>query len=246
VPAPEKLIIDTPEQIALEYPLASAGSRFLALGLDTLIQLAVVLFLVLIAVAGQYASARMFQGLSTWILAILVIALFLLYYGYFAIFESVWSGQTPGKRAVGIRVIVASGRPLGAFDAILRNLLRIVDQIPGMYAVGLLSIFLTSRNQRLGDLAAGTVVVHDRPIGQPGRPEAAQSTVRYGAARLTAEEIALIDAFLERRVALDPEVRLAAARRILDRLGRRLGLTARTSADEERVLEEIVREYRTR
>jgi uncharacterized RDD family membrane protein YckC len=246
VPAPEKLIIDTPEQIALEYPLASAGSRFLALGLDTLVQLTAVLFLVLIAVAGRYFSARALQGLSTWILAMLVLALFVLYYGYFAIFESVWSGQTPGKRAIGIRVIVASGRPLGPFDAILRNLLRIVDQLPGMYAVGLLSIFLTSRNQRLGDLAAGTVVVHDRPIAQPRKPDAAQGTVRYGAARLTAEEITLIDAFLERRAALEPEVRLAAARRILDRLGRRLGLPAKATADEERVLEEIVREYRTR
>ena len=97
-------------------------------------------------------------------LALLILAAFVLYYGYFAVFETMWSGQTPGKRAIGIRVIAASGRPLGAVDAILRNLLRIVDQMPGMYAVGLLAIFLTSRNQRLGDLAAGTVVVHDRPI----------------------------------------------------------------------------------
>jgi uncharacterized RDD family membrane protein YckC len=245
VSAPEKLIIDTPEQIALEYPLASAGSRFLALGIDTLLQLAAFTLLGGLAVAAVLLGA-VINGVATWVLAILIVAAFILYYGYFAIFESLWSGQTPGKRAIGIRVIVASGRPLGPFDAILRNLLRIVDQMPGMYAVGLLSIFLTSRNQRLGDLAAGTVVVHDRPIELPEMPDAARGTVRYGADRLTAEEVALVEAFLQRRHALDPEVRLRTARRVVERVERRLSLSLGPSEDEERVLEEIVREYRNR
>ena len=244
--APEKLIIDTPEQIALEYPLASAGSRFLALGLDTLVQLGAFAALGLIVVAGLYLGGALFARLANWVLALLILAAFVLYYGYFAIFEAVWSGQTPGKRAVGIRVIVASGRPLGAVDAILRNLLRIVDQMPGMYAVGLLSIFLTSRNQRLGDLAAGTVVVHDRPIERPDMPDGARGTVRYGASRLTPEEVALVSAFLQRRRALEPEIRLATARRVFERVAGRLDLTLGPSQDEERVLEEIVREYRTR
>jgi uncharacterized RDD family membrane protein YckC len=246
VSAPEKLIIDTPEQIALEYPLASAGSRFLALGIDTLLQLAAFACLGLIALAGLYFAARVFEGIATWLLALVLVSAFVLYYGYFAIFEWWWSGQTPGKRAVGIRVIVQSGRPLGPFDAILRNLLRIVDQMPGMYAVGLLSIFLTARNQRLGDLAAGTVVVHDRPIERPEMPDAPRGTVRYGAERLTAEEVALVEAFLGRRHALDPEVRLSTARRVVDRVARRLSLSVGSSEDEERVLEEVVREYRTR
>jgi uncharacterized RDD family membrane protein YckC len=246
VSAPEKLIIDTPEQIALEYPLASAGSRFLALGIDTLLQLAAFTLLGLIAVATMYFGAVLFKGIATWLLALLLVAAFVLYYGYFAIFESLWSGQTPGKRAIGIRVIVASGRPLGPFDAILRNFLRIVDQMPGMYAVGLLSIFLTARNQRLGDLAAGTVVVHDRPVERPEMPDAARGTVRYGADRLTAEEVALVEAFLQRRHALEPEVRLTTARRIVERVARRLSLSLGSSEDEERVLEEVVREYRAR
>jgi uncharacterized RDD family membrane protein YckC len=251
VSAPEKLIIDTPEQIALEYSLASAGSRFLALGIDTLLQLVAFAFLGLIAVSGVYLGTRVFAGIATWLLALLLVAAFLLYYGYFAMFEALWSGQTPGKRAIGIRVIVASGRPLGPFDAILRNLLRIVDQMPGMYAVGLLSIFLTQRNQRLGDLAAGTVVVHDRAIERPAMPDAVRAPVRYGAHRLTPEEVALVETFLQRRHALEPDVRLATARRIVERVVRRLSLSMGSSAmdpsiDEERLLEEIVREYRTR
>ena len=89
---------------------------------------------------------------------------FLLYYGYFAAFEALWGGQTPGKRAVGLRVISVTGQPITTFDALLRNLLRIVDQMPGIYAVGVLSIFFTSRNQRLGDLVAGTVVVQEQGL----------------------------------------------------------------------------------
>jgi uncharacterized RDD family membrane protein YckC len=246
VSAPEKLIIDTPEQIALEYPLASAGSRFLALVIDTLVQLAAFAILGTFALASIALSSRVSRSATPWLLAVVLVAGFVLYYGYFAIFESLWSGQTPGKRTIGIRVVVASGRPLGPFEAILRNLLRIVDQMPGMYAVGLLSIFLTSRNQRLGDLAAGTVVVHDRPVEPPGMPEGGGATVRYGANRLTAEEIAVAEAFLQRRHALDSEVRLETARRIIGRVQRRLGLPLDGSVDEERVLEEIVREYRTR
>ena len=244
--APEKLIIDTPEQIALEYPLASAGSRFLALGLDTLVQLGAFATLGLLVAGGLYLGGALFARLATWMLALLVLAAFVLYYGYFAIFETVWSGQTPGKRAIGIRVIADSGRPLGVVDAILRNLLRIVDQMPGMYAVGLLAIFLTSRNQRLGDLAAGTVVVYDRPIERPDMPDRARGAVRYDAGRLTPEEIALVSAFLRRRRALEPEIRLATARRVFARVAGRLELTLGPSDDEERVLEEIVREYRTR
>jgi hypothetical protein len=115
-----------------------------------------------------------------------------------------------------------------------------------MYAVGLVSIFLTSRNQRLGDLAAATVVVHDRPVVRPERTDTARATVRYGAHKLTSGELDLIEVFLERRHALEPEVRLATVRRITGRVEQRLGLSLGSAADEERVLEEIVREYRTR
>ncbi|HSC29631.1 MAG TPA: RDD family protein [Vicinamibacterales bacterium] len=247
MPAPEKLTIDTPEQIALEFPLASAGSRFLALGIDTLIQAGAFLLLLILALTATFLGAAFFSGITTWGFAVLVLAGFLVYYGYFAAFEGLWNGQTPGKRAIGLRVISASGGPLDTFGAILRNLLRIVDQLPGIYAVGVLSVFFTARNQRLGDLAANTVVVHERPVE---RPEAAQARAgggaRYGASRLTPQEITLMETFLQRRHALDSYLRLSTARQIVARMRQRLDLPGEAGVDEERFLEDLVAEYRRR
>lgn len=250
MPAPEKLIIDTPEQIALEFPLAGAGSRFLAVAIDTLLLTAGLLLLGLLAlgaaVVATVVGATLGEAVATWGIAVLLLVAFVLYYGYFAIFEALWSGQTPGKRAIGIRVIGASGRPISPFDAILRNLLRIVDQMPGIYAVGVLSIFFTARNQRLGDLAAGTVVVHEQRIERPDIPEPASARTRHGAARLTQDEITLVETFLQRRHGLDPYLRLTTARQVLERVGQRLDLPADSAEDEERLLEEIAREFRGR
>jgi uncharacterized RDD family membrane protein YckC len=246
VPAPEKLTIDTPEQIALEFPLASAGSRFLALSIDSVLQAAAFALLVLAALLATYFRMTLSNAIGTWTMAVVLLGAFLLYYGYFAFFEAIWNGQTPGKRLIGIRAIAESGRPLGPADAILRNLLRIVDQIPGIYVVGLLSIFFTERNQRLGDLAAGTVVVHDRRVHRPDAPDQRRPSVRYGAARLTPEEIALAEAFLRRRAALDSYVRLTTGRQVLDRLRPKLDIPPDRTHDEERLLEEIVAEFRSR
>jgi uncharacterized RDD family membrane protein YckC len=243
VTAPEKLIIDTPEQIALEFPLASAGSRFLALAIDTAIELAGLFVLGAVAVVATILGTAFGRTVEVWGMAIVVFLGFVIYYGYFAIFEALWHGQTPGKRAVGIRVIAASGRPLSALDAVLRNLLRIVDQLPGIYAVGLVSVFFTERNQRLGDLAAGTVVVYERGVERPHVPTAGAAT-RHGAARLTSAEIALIETFLQRRDGLDPYLKLNTARQIVARLRHRLDIPADARLDEEKLLEELVAEYR--
>ena len=93
-----------------------------------------------------------------------------MYWGYFAFFEAVWRGQTPGKRYVGIRVIKESGRPIDAFEAIGRNLMRGIDGLPGFYGVGLVCMMLNQQHRRLGDFVAGTVVVHENRADevQPG------------------------------------------------------------------------------
>lgn len=249
MPALEKLSIDTPEQVALEFSLATVGSRFLALAIDTLIQVAcaAVLFagVGLAALAAQVSAG----GPSPWLAAVVVIGLFLIYYAYFAIFESVWNGQTPGKRAIGLRVIHMSGRPVGVFEAILRNIVRIADQFPGIYAIGIVSMFLTERSQRLGDLAAGTVVVHEQ-AGSRGRefvPEAATpgvATTHHGASKLTPAELSVLELFLRRRGQLDGDVRVRAAARVADRMRERLGITA--TVENERLLEELVAEHKAR
>jgi uncharacterized RDD family membrane protein YckC len=244
--ASEKLTIDTPEHIALEFTLASAGSRFLALAIDTLIQVGVFLGASLLTLGIVTAAAIASRDVAPWALAVLVFSGFILYYAYFAIFETIWSGQTPGKRIVGLRVMAISGRPLGVFEAILRNLLRIVDQMPFIYAVGILSVFLTERNQRLGDLAAGTVVVHDRPVDRDAAGRAPSSgAVRLGAARLTPEEVQTIETFLRRRDALPYEMRDRSAGQLAKHVRERLGIDPTLHASDETVLEDAVAEYRS-
>jgi uncharacterized RDD family membrane protein YckC len=243
---PEKLTIDTPEQIALEFPLAGAGSRFLALAIDSFVQVAVLLVLALLALLAFWFRSLGYQSLATWAFALLVLLAFVLYYGYFAAFEALWGGQTPGKRAVGLRVISVSGQPITTFDALLRNLLRIVDQMPGIYAVGVLSIFFTARNQRLGDLVAGTVVVQEhRPIQAELRPAAAPAT-RLGAARLTIGEVEVIQTFLMRRADLPDDLRGRTASQLADRIRARLELPLDSHRDDEALIESVAAEFRRR
>src|SRR5215472_910485 len=157
----EKLTIETPEQTSLDFAIAGVGSRFLALALDTLIQMLVGFIVGLgggMVVAALTAAA---PKSAIWGMAILVLFFFLLYFGYFAFFEIIWNGQTPGKRKAGIRVIKDSGRPLTVAESIGRNLLRIIDWLPGFYAIGIASALLTKENKRLGDLVAGSLVVRE-------------------------------------------------------------------------------------
>ena len=126
----DQLKIDTPEQIALELPLAGIGSRFLAIAIDTLIQTALYLIVGLIVILTLPVDS-MFTFLPRLIgPALAVFLIFAIYWGYFAIFEALWKGQTPGKRFAGIRVIKESGRPINAFEAVGRNLMRAVDVLP--------------------------------------------------------------------------------------------------------------------
>jgi uncharacterized RDD family membrane protein YckC len=245
--APDKLTIETPEQISLEYALASAGSRFLALAIDTVLQFAVIAVLWVIAVFALALRVATVEAAGTWVIAGIVLAASAILYGYFAVFEALWNGQTPGKRAVGVRVITLSGRPIGPMDSILRNLLRIVDQIPGIYAVGIVSVFLTERNQRLGDLAAGTVVVHEQPLRhqQPAVTVVAGAP-RLGAHRLQPNEVEAMEVFLKRRQELPTWMRDRTARDLARHLRARLDIPLERQPANETLLEELVAEFRAR
>jgi uncharacterized RDD family membrane protein YckC len=244
VTAPEHLSIDTPEQIALEFPLAGVGSRFLAIAFDTLLQGIAAFALAMIAVFSEVsASAIVGRSLGPWVLALLVFALFVIYTGYFAVFEVMWRGQTPGKRLVGLRVIDVSGSPVTVYSAILRNLIRIVDQLPGIYAVGIVSVIVTSRQQRLGDLAAGTVVVHERTETLDIPATATPAGVHLGAHQLTTDDLLVMESFLRRRNDIDPLLRLETARRIARRMTEKLRIES--TEDEEQLIEHLAAEYRS-
>jgi hypothetical protein len=170
------------------------------------------------------------------------------HYGYFAVFETVWNGQTPGKRYMCLRVISQTGRPITTFEAITRNLLRIVDEFPLIYVVGIVSALLSPQNKRLGDYVAGTVVVHEQPLEevQPSwnLPEKPQRLLR-ASSQLSSKEWRLIETFLHRRPYLEDEVRLATARHICERVIPKLGLHASDWPDSEKLLEELAGEYRS-
>jgi uncharacterized RDD family membrane protein YckC len=243
----DKLTIDTPEQTALEFPLAGIGSRFLAMAIDTAIQLAV--FLVLgIALGLAMPALRIFGSIAPqWAVASLIVAGFTIYYGYFAFFEAAWNGQTPGKRYAQLRVMKDDGRPLSPYDAVTRNLLRIVDQLPAFYGVAMLSVFLSKQNKRLGDFLAGTVVVHEKTV-EAARPfleiRADDSATAYEISRITLDELRLIETFLQRRDTFDPALRGSMAAQIAARIGQKLEVQVHGWPANEKFLETVHAQYR--
>jgi uncharacterized RDD family membrane protein YckC len=175
-PIGDQLNIDTPELVAIEMPLAGIGSRFIAILVDYLIWGFVFLILGIVA-AIIIPALHFFGGVSAnWAVGIFVLIVFLLQWGYFALFEAFGNGRTPGKRVARIRVIHQSGRDINFVEALARNLVRFVDYLPGLYAVGIVAIFLSRRNQRLGDMVAGTLVVRDREVDSPHWGERAART----------------------------------------------------------------------
>jgi len=247
----ERLRIDTPEQIALELSIAGIGSRSLAIAIDTVLQVVLVLAGVL-ALAfvergtppglGGLTLARFLEPYGP---AVIVLFLFCLYWGYFAFFEIIWKGQTPGKRVVGIRVIKGSGRPINAYEAIGRNLVRVIDLVPGMYAVGITCMMLNRHSQRLGDFVAGTVVVHDTRThvvqpdwnveGHASNPDVDQ---------LTSGDLVLIETYLQRRLDLEPEVRDRTAHQIASRIVAKTGATRAPGQHVDDFLGEVARRVR--
>jgi uncharacterized RDD family membrane protein YckC len=243
----QKLTIDTPEQISIEYEIAGPGSRFMALFVDLMIQaLVAIALLIIFAIAGGSVGA-VYSKSGTWSIALSLLALFLVQWGYFAVFEIVWKGQTPGKRQAGVRVINETGREASQYEAIARNLLRAIDSLPGMYAVGAIVMFISPQNKRIGDYVAGTVVVHDR------KPESEAiffntandrpiEAINYSA--VTPTDLEVIETFLQRRLDLDYDVRQQAARKLANHFRQKCNVPPETKIDNENLLEMLVRGFR--
>ncbi len=228
--------LNTPEQVELAYEVAGLGSRFMAALVDGAIQAAVVAAAWIAAglggVLAQRVTAEWF-GLrgSTAMMAMLglmVLLLFVVTWGYYVFFELVWNGQSPGKRVMGIRVMTTGGQAITLTHSLIRNLVRLVDMLPTSYALGIVVMLLNSRAQRLGDLAAGTVVVKERSAPSPRMlPDLAADLALppQQAAAFTAEDVALARDFLLRRADLEPARRRELAEQIAGRLRARLDPT---------------------
>ena len=242
----DKLIIETPEQTVLEFPLAGIGSRALALAIDTLLQIAFLIALGLIAGIISYEGFLPRLG-KQYVYAILIFIAFLSQFGYFAFFEAIWNGRTPGKKWIHLRVIMDSGRPLGAQGAILRNLMRIVDSLPSIYAVGIITSLISPQNKRVGDYLAGTVVIQEKSIQEDRSQWDATPTPLLATShfpKLNAAELQLVEAYLDRRLSLQDDVRRSMARQIADRMTQGSSATQETIQDPEKFLEALAEHSR--
>ena len=217
----DRLRIDTPEGVELELTLAGLGSRVGAAAIDGVI-LAIATIVVLIAVV-MIGSASVSADMFSLVIGFGALLVFVIIFGYYLLFETLNSGRTPGKSALGIRVIRADGTPLGFGAVAIRTLLRMVDSLPAFYATGIVSILATPHNQRVGDLAAGTVVIRDRASGSLATSgligtEDLARLPRWDTSALNDEDVALLRRFAERRTALTEQSRSDLADVIADRL----------------------------
>jgi uncharacterized membrane protein SpoIIM required for sporulation/uncharacterized RDD family membrane protein YckC len=216
--ADRQVRIETPEHVAVGYRLADLGSRFTALVLDGLLLLVLLLafWLGIPFLVGQVGPLP--AMVAGWGMGALVLIGFVLTWGYFVFFEAFRGGQTPGKRAIGIRVVHDGGYPLTLRGAAIRNLLRVVDSQPAFsWLIGGGVMLLHPSTKRLGDLAAGTIVVRERSILYLPE-ELTASAPTFGAPRLRDDEFAALSTFVARQDALHAEVRTSIAGRIAKRL----------------------------
>lgn len=228
------ITIPTPEGIELDYALAGAGSRFLAELVDIILRLVVLgaLLAVLAALGSKNTAARV----------VAIVAAFLAWFMYDIVFEVWGGGRTPAKRWSGLRVVKAGGQPVGLGASAARTLLRIIDQWATLGLLGMLLISVTGRNQRLGDLAGGTIVLRERRPAK-ARPETAGvPTAEPGldVTRVTASDVATLRDFLARRDSLATEARARVAQALADGLAGKVGGLPPGGLPAERLLEAVV------
>jgi len=253
--------VETPEQVGLEYDIAGLGTRLMAAIVDTMF-LGVLGFLALclgvFGLTAVFASISDEETANLIALAVVGLIFFFLLWGYYVLFETIWHGQSPGKRWTGLRVIQEGGYPIGFSQAAIRNIVRIADFLPFFYIVGAIVMLVDSRSRRLGDFVAGTVVVKEQPevtiasIGSthpvpeawpaqavgPTFPTVGASTFEESAvfpnlSRISSAEYTLLREFLQRRTLLAPSARASLGLQLAQGFARRIDYTPSGDAPEE-------------
>src|SRR5262245_33277739 len=252
----DRYTIDTPENIEFAYDIAGIGSRFLAAIIDTVI---IVVAEVVVLLAGGLILSSLGSGASaanSILIAIGALVGFVILWGYYIAFELLWNGQSPGKRAIGLRVVREGGRPITFVGSAIRNLIRIVDFLPVFYGIGVVVMFVDRRARRLGDLAGGTLVVKERrgvtlesltaqtsiappPPARPGEPDKPPTLANIHL--LNDQDYNLIQEFLRRRDELGRDARARLGVQLAGGLQTRLGLPQ--GGDAERFLQYVAVEY---
>ena len=228
-----KIKLQTPESVELEFTLAGIGNRAYALIIDYII-LGFTLFLSLvITIFLTYQIDFVLGDLQgkalQWLWAIEALIAFVIYVGYFVIFETIWQGQTPGKKRIKIRVIRENGKPVRLTQSVLRALLRPVDDI---FFIGVFFIAFAKKEQRIGDLVAGTVVIQDEqtiksanfPISDEAKYLAVQLRIETEINNLLPEDFATIRDYLQRRKMMILKYQHQLSRKLADRVKEIIGL----------------------
>ncbi|MDQ3327050.1 MAG: RDD family protein [Chloroflexota bacterium] len=218
-------LVSTPENVELRYTVAGLATRFFAALIDSIILAFLGFFILIVGLIFVAAGSGFGDTASLAILAVTLLLLFVLVFGYYIFFETVWRGQTPGKRALRLRVMRDDGLPLNFTASVIRNLIRFFDLLPGTYGFGVVAMFLNKRWKRLGDMAAGTVVIRDDVPQAPPSLQLAttpQSRIEAAGIRepLSDHEYELIREYLVRHGALSRMAR--------GRVGTRLSAMAET------------------
>lgn len=228
----------TPEAVVLDVDIAGLGSRMIAAMIDGVFQgLFLLGFSAIAGAAGLSGSGGA---------VVIIVAYFLVLWAYFPVFETLWNGRTPGKRLQRLRVVRTDGQPVTVSISLVRNLIRIVDFLPFTYGVGAITMLISKRSQRLGDLAAGTLVVRDRKATDVPRvatfDHADAAEVEVSA--LSHHDYVVVREFLQRRDTLEASSRAQLARTIADALRPRVG-GAHPDGDEG-FLESVAASFRRR
>jgi len=240
----ERVTVETPEHVEFSYEVAGLGSRFTAGLVDALIQGSGILALLLFFWAGTEATSFA-AYVDSALHGFLLVALVLFAWGYHLYFEVFRGGQSPGKRWLHLRVVAEGGFPVTLPRAAVRNLVRIVDFLPVPYGIAAVCMFLDPKGRRLGDLAAGTVVVRERGTGAPAAVAAARALTagdREGRRRLPPLEDEMVRAFLKRRDRLTAAARERLAAFVAGRAATAFGVDVGAPADAETFLERVAAE----
>jgi len=241
-PLDTRVAIETPEHVRFHFQLAGPARRAAAYLLDLMLR---VTLLLLLAVPAVFAD--LFSATAGWRMGMVLLVLFVLEWGYFVISELLLRGATLGKRALGLRVVRQDGLPVRFGDSLIRNLLRAADFLPVGYAIGSLAMIVDRDFRRLGDLAAGTIVIYDTPrsLGASPRllapPSATEQRGWPAHLSLPHETVDALELFLRRRTELAPAREIELAQMLAEALEKRFGVRHR---DPVRLLELVYQRLR--
>ncbi|MEG4227655.1 RDD family protein [Microcoleus sp. N9_B2] len=250
-----RFTLHTPESVELEFTLAGIGNRAYALLLDYIIfGLILIVFLVGVLIFNSVLLETIAQllgitnRLELWLIAVQVLIGFFIYVGYFVFFETVWCGQTPGKRRVKIRVIRDDGRPVRLQQSTLRALLRPFDDL---FFIGVFFIVFSQREKRLGDLVAGTLVIQEEQpvsaawkVSTSARSLAKKLLIEADISRLLPEDFAVVREYLQRREAMIPNARNELSKQLATQVKEIIGLgKLPTKVDANLFLEAVYHAY---